>query len=106
MDDAHIPNLETLSYGGTFAEAQIPNLPTSKITTGTFNADRIPILPTDRYGSAVLVSGTRSMMGDLDFAKHQAKAMALEVLGSAPASPGTAQMYYNTSTDKVMIYIA
>lgn len=24
MDDAHIPNLETLSYGGAFAEAQIP----------------------------------------------------------------------------------
>ena len=106
MDDAHIPDLETLSYGGTFAEAQIPDLPTTKITSGTFNADRIPVLPTSRYGSAVLVSGTRSMTGDLDFAKHQAKAMALECLGSAPASPATAQMYYNTATDQIRVYIA
>ena len=45
MDDAHIPNLETLSYGGTFAEGQIPNLPTSKIISGTFNALRMPTLP-------------------------------------------------------------
>ena len=44
IDDAHIPNLETLSYGGTFATAQIPNLPTSKITTGTFNVNRIETL--------------------------------------------------------------
>jgi len=76
------------------------------ITEGTFNTVRIPILPTDRYGSAVLVSGTRAMTGDLDFAKHQAKGMVFERRSSAPTSPATAQTYYNTSTDKVMIYVA
>jgi len=106
VDDARIPDLETLSYGGAFAGAQIPSLVASKITTGTFNANRIPILPTDRYGSAVLVTGVRSLTGDLDFAKHQAKAIALEALGSAPASPATAQMYYNTGDDKVYVYVA
>lgn len=35
MDDAHIPNLETLSYGGAFALAQIPRLDLSKIPLGT-----------------------------------------------------------------------
>jgi len=123
MDDAHIPNLDTLS-GGVFGTAQIPSigaykiasgtlnadripaLPTTKITSGTFTAPRIPILPTSRYGSAVLVSGTRSMTGDLDFAKHQAKAVAFEVLGSAPASPATAQVYYNSGDDKVYVYVA
>lgn len=42
MDDAHIPNLETLSYGAAFADAQIPSLNASKITAGTFNEPRIP----------------------------------------------------------------
>ena len=70
MDDAHIPDLETLSYGGTFAEAQIPDLPTTKITEGTFTTARIPILPTDRYGSAVLVSGTRFMEGTFNTGNH------------------------------------
>jgi hypothetical protein len=41
MDDAHIPNLETLSYGGPFAAAQIPNLDASKITSGVFAAARV-----------------------------------------------------------------
>ena len=70
MDDAHIPNLETLSYGAAFADAQIPDLPTVKITSGTFDSDRIPILPIDRYGSAVLVSGTRLMEGTLNMGSH------------------------------------
>ena len=70
MDDAHIPDLETLSYGGTFAEAQIPNLPASKITTGTFGDARIPILPINRYGSAVLVDGSRAMEGTLNIGDH------------------------------------
>ena len=73
IDDAHIPDLETLSYGAAFGTAQIPNLPTTKITSGTFNADRIPILPTDRYGSAVLVSGTRVMEGDFTLGSHALK---------------------------------
>lgn len=91
MDDAHIPDLETLSYGGTFAEGQIPSLgaykiasgtlnadripalPTTRITSGTFNSDRIPILPIDRYGSAVLVSGTRVMEGDFTLGSHALK---------------------------------
>ena len=70
MDDAHIPDLETLGYGGTFAEAQIPDLPTTKITEGTFGAARIPVLPTDRYGSAVLVDGSRAMEGTLNIGNH------------------------------------
>lgn len=42
MDDGHIPNLEGLSYGGAFATAQIPGLPTTKITSGQFTMGRLP----------------------------------------------------------------
>lgn len=91
MDDARIPDLDTLSYGAAFGTAQIPSLgaykiasgtlnadripalPTTRITSGTFNSDRIPILPIDRYGSAVLVSGTRVMEGDFTLGSHALK---------------------------------
>ncbi|GAI59570.1 unnamed protein product, partial [marine sediment metagenome] len=42
MDDGHIPDLETLSYGGAFAVAQIPGLPASQITSGQFPLSRMP----------------------------------------------------------------
>lgn len=51
MDDARIPDLETLSYGAAFATAQVPAVGAYKITSGTFNANRIPILPTARITS-------------------------------------------------------
>ncbi|NVM23928.1 MAG: hypothetical protein HWN68_19385, partial [Desulfobacterales bacterium] len=44
MDNGHIPNLETLGYGGAFAAAQIPSLDASKITTGVLGLARIPTM--------------------------------------------------------------
>jgi len=67
MDDAHIPDLETLSYGGAFATAQIPAVGAYKVGSGTFNSNRIPILPTDRYGSAVLLTGAQNVGGTKTF---------------------------------------
>jgi hypothetical protein len=51
VDDARIPDLDTLSYSGAFAAGQIPNLPTSKITSGSFNANRIPSLAASKITS-------------------------------------------------------
>jgi hypothetical protein len=51
MDDGHVPDLETLSYGAAFATAQIPAIGAYKTTTGTFGAARIPALPTARITS-------------------------------------------------------
>ena len=51
MNDAHIPDLETLSYGAAFGTAQIPSVGAYKIASGTLNADRIPALPTTRITS-------------------------------------------------------
>lgn len=53
MDDAHIPDLETLSYGGAFATAQIPSLDASKITTGILAVARIPNLDASKVISGV-----------------------------------------------------
>jgi len=58
MDDAHVPDLETLSYGGPFNVDQIPGLPGSKITSGTISAavdvvdGAIPNVETLSYGGA------------------------------------------------------
>ena len=58
---------------GDLATCSLADLGTADagdITSGTFNADRIPILPTDRYGSAVLVDGSRAMAGTLNIGNH------------------------------------
>ena len=58
---------------GDLATCSLSDLGTadaSDITSGTFGAARIPILPTDRYGSAVLVSGTRFMEGTFNTGNH------------------------------------
>jgi hypothetical protein len=44
MNDAHIPNIETLSYGGAFAAAQIPSLDAGKIISGVLDIARIPTM--------------------------------------------------------------
>lgn len=61
-----VDNSEQLE-GQTLAAVRDHNVDAAKITTGTFNDERIPVLPTDKYGSAVLVSGTRAMTGNLRF---------------------------------------
>ena len=66
MDDGHIPSLETLT-GGAFATAQIPSIGAYKVASGTFNVNRIPVLPTNRYGSAVLLSGDQTIGGTKTF---------------------------------------
>ncbi len=53
MDDGHVPNLETLSYGGAFADAQIPSLAASKITSGIFDVARIPSLAASKITSGL-----------------------------------------------------
>lgn len=49
--------------------------------------------------------GSVPMTGDLDFAKHQAVGMALEVLATEPATPVTAQAYYNSVSKDVWINV-
>lgn len=86
MDDAHIPDLETLSYGGAFATAQIPNLDASKIVSGVFNQARIPW--TSIPASGIVIGG------DVNLYRSAANVLktddAFEVLGQLklPTWPG------------------
>jgi hypothetical protein len=97
MDDARIPDLETLSYGAAFATAQVPAIGAYKTASGTLNADRIPVLPTARYGSAVLVSGTRSMTNSFRL-KSNAGTTGMATVDGA--------IFFDTTADKVKVYVA
>ena len=58
---------------GDLATCSLSDLGTADagdITSGTFDDARIPILPIDRYGSAVLVDGSRAMEGTLNIGNH------------------------------------
>jgi hypothetical protein len=71
MDDAHIPDVEGLSYSGAFATAQIPPIGAYKVGSGTLNADRIPSLPASRittgtFGIARIPSMDDSHIPDLE----------------------------------------
>ena len=90
--------------GETLATVQAHGVDAGTITQGTIGLARIPILPTDRYGSAVLVSGERTLTANLNFGSHEAANMQLEQLGSHPAA-ARARIYYDTAVDKVYVYI-
>lgn len=61
---------QIIAGGVANSELAASGLDISKFTIGTAGVDRIPILPTDRYGSAVLVSGTRLMEGTFNTGNH------------------------------------
>lgn len=46
-----------------------------------------------------------NMSGDIDLNKNDLKAACIESLASAPSSPGTAQMYYNTADDHIHVNV-
>lgn len=52
-----------------------------------------------------LADGSVAMTGDLDFNQNQAKQMVLEVLTTAPASPVTGQIYFNSTDGSVYINV-
>ena len=66
MDDAHIPDLETLSYGSSFAVGQIPNLDAGKITTGVFSKARIGYKPVVVTVAATATSGSSVADSELE----------------------------------------
>jgi hypothetical protein len=46
------------------------------------------------------------LVANLDFAKHNATAMALDVQSTAPSSPVDGQIYFNTTDDHPYVYVS
>jgi len=61
---------QIIAGGVANSELAASGLDISKFTVGTAGVDRIPVLPTSRYGSAILVSGTRLMEGTFNTGNH------------------------------------
>lgn len=53
-----------------------------------------------------LANGTIPMTGDLNFAKNEATAMALDNQATPPSTPVVGQMYYNTATNDIWVNTA
>lgn len=89
MDDGHIPNLETLSYGGAFATAQIPSLDASKIASGTFDVARIPDLAASKITSGNFSVSRMPLGGDWPLTSQLAiyRASGEFVIGLAEVGP-------------------
>ena len=54
LKDTQIPTINTGNISGILSESQIPNLDASKITTGSFGADRIPNLNQNKINGLTL----------------------------------------------------
>ena len=77
------------------------DMSTNKITDlGAGSADTDAV----RYDQVMLLDGTQAMAADINFAKHNADAMCIQPLASAPGTPAMAQMYYNTTDDHLYVY--
>jgi|LGOV01.1.fsa_nt_gb hypothetical protein len=70
-----------------------------ELLAGTAASDAI------RKDQALLLDGTQAMAADLNFNKKNADAMCIEPLASAPGTPGTAQIYYNTGDDHLYVNV-
>ena len=74
MDDAHIPDIETLSYGGAFAVAQIPGLPAAQIISGQFPLSRMPRAASGFLeGKGAGVNPAYSALVEADIPDHMSK---------------------------------